>query len=92
MITDREPIERRTEAYRILVDAGLMAARFSGTYQIPREPWEMEFVMLREMDPEAAKAGATAYLQLEFEGTGIQFFRVGASATKFVARFYRRDC
>lgn len=92
MITDREPIDRASDSYHILIETGLFASRFGGSYQLPPEPWEMEFMMTREMDAEAAKAGATAFLQLEYDATGIQFFRVGASLTKFVARFYRRDC
>lgn len=92
MLNEREKIERDSDSYHSLVVAGLFASKFSGSYQVPRQPWEMEFMMLREMDSEAAKAEATAFLQIEYDATGIQFFRVGASTNKFVARFYRRDC
>lgn len=92
MLTDKEPIDRYDEAYAILHEYGLMAARFSGSYQIPRQPWEMQFFMVREMTAETAKSGATAYLTAGYEATGIQFFRDGASARSFIARFYRGDC
>ena len=92
IINESEAIDRFSDAYQQLARDGLFAGRLQGSYQIPREAWEMTFMMLRDTDKEAAKAIALAYLSAEFDAKGVQFFRDGASQVKFIARFYRGDC
>lgn len=90
-ITELETIDRFSDDYQEMARAGLFAGRLQGNYQIPREPWEITFMMLRELDKEDAKAIAAGYLSAAFDAKGVQFFRDGASQVKFIARFYRGD-
>ena len=91
MITDKEGIDRKTEDYTALAQAGLFPGEFSGSYQMPPSLWQMEFQMLREMSPEAAKRAAVEFLTSQYEASDIKFWRVPSSQSKFMATFYRGD-
>jgi len=92
MISSQEAIDRFGDAYRAMVDAGIFASTFSGSYDIPRQPWEMHFSMLRPMEDDTAKTVVSLFLEAEYDARDIKFFRQGASKTQFYATFQRGDC
>lgn len=92
MINNQEAIDRYADAYKVLVNAGIFASTFEGSYQLPREPWEMHFSMLRPIGTDLAKVYVTKFLQDEYQATDIKFFRDGASEVRFYASFKRGDC
>lgn len=74
-VIDIEPIQKKTNRYRELLQNGILISQFAGTYDIRKAKWRLDFILTRQVTGAEVKALLSSYVAQEYDGTELEFFK-----------------
>jgi len=74
-VIEIEPVAKHTNGYRELLQDGILLSQFAGTYDVRQTKWRLDFILTRQVRGSELKALVTSYVEREYAGTELEFFR-----------------